>query len=79
MFTTLPHHHHFGHILPATASPTFEMFWEYCFMAIFSTVLSNPKKDLMSRVAVCSKHVQSLFSGWTWWVKGKKDVVANGG
>jgi len=35
----------------------------YCFMAIFSTVLSKPKKDLMSRDADCSKHVHSSFSG----------------
>jgi len=26
---------------------------------------SNPKKDLISRLADCSKHVQSEFSGWT--------------
>lgn len=44
---------------------TFLILLAYCFMAIFSTVLSKPKKDLMSRLAVCSKHVQSSFSGWT--------------
>lgn len=37
----------------------------YCFMAIFSAVLSNPKNDLMSILADCSKQVQSSFSGWT--------------
>lgn len=45
---------------------TFLMLLAYCFIAIFSTVLSKPKKDLMSRLADCSKHVQSSFSGWTW-------------
>lgn len=44
---------------------TFLILLAYCFMAIFSTVLSKPKKDLMSRLAVCSKHVHSSFSGWT--------------
>lgn len=44
---------------------TFLILLAYCFIAIFSTVLSKPKKDLMSRLAVCSKHVQSSFSGWT--------------
>lgn len=42
---------------------TFLILLAYCFIAIFSTVLSKPKKDLMSRLAVCSKHVQSSFSG----------------
>lgn len=37
----------------------------YCFMAIFSKALSNPKKEWMSSEADCSKHVQSSFSGWT--------------
>lgn len=41
------------------------MFEVYCFMAIFSTVLSKPKNDLMSRDADCSKQVHSSFSGWT--------------
>ena len=45
---------------------TFLILLAYCFIAIFSTVLSKPKNDLMSRLAVCSKHVQSSFSGWTW-------------
>lgn len=43
---------------------TFLILLAYCFMAIFSTVLSKPKNDLMSRLADCSKHVQSSFSGW---------------
>lgn len=42
---------------------TFLMLLAYCFMAIFSAVLSKPKKDFMSRLAVCSKQVQSSFSG----------------
>ena len=46
-----------------THTHTFLMLVAYCFMAIFSTVLSKPKKDLMSRLADCSKHVQSSFSG----------------
>lgn len=45
---------------------TFLMLAAYCFMAIFSAVLSNPKNDLMSILADCSKQVQSSFSGWTW-------------
>lgn len=44
---------------------TFLMLLAYCFIASFSAVLSKPKKDLMSRLAVCSKHVQSSFSGCT--------------
>lgn len=44
---------------------TFLMLLAYCFIAIFSTVLSKPKKDLMSRLALCSKQVHSSFSGWT--------------
>lgn len=43
----------------------------YCFIAIFSAELSKPKKDLISRLAVCSKHVQSSFSGWTCGIKIK--------
>lgn len=38
----------------------------YCFIASFSMLLSKPKKNLMSTLAFCSKHVQSEFSGWTW-------------
>lgn len=44
---------------------TFLMLLVYCFIAIFSTVLSKPKKDLISKLADCSKQVQSSFSGWT--------------
>lgn len=42
---------------------TFLMLLAYCFIAIFSAVLSKPKKDLISRLADCSKQVQSSFSG----------------
>lgn len=42
------------------------MLLAYCFIAIFSAVVSKPKKDFISRLAVCSKHVQSSFSGWTY-------------
>ena len=45
---------------------TFLMLLAYCFIAIFSEEFSKPKNDLMSRLAVCSKHVHSSFSGWTW-------------
>lgn len=38
----------------------------YCFIASFSMLLSKPKKNFMSTLAFCSKHVQSEFSGWTW-------------
>ena len=54
--------------LPATAgsvSLTLLTLAVYCFMAIFSNVLSKPKKERTSREADCSKQVQSSFSGWT--------------
>ena len=38
---------------------------EYSFTASFSAVPSNPKKLLISSSALCSKHVQSEFSGCT--------------
>lgn len=41
------------------------MFCEYCFIPSFSIECSKPKKFLMSKVADCSKQVQSGFSGWT--------------
>lgn len=50
-------------IISLSIMVTFLMLLAYCFMAIFSTVLSKPKKDLMSKLADCSKHVQSSFSG----------------
>ena len=34
-------------------------------MASFSTAASKPKNDLISRLASCSKQVQSGLSGWT--------------
>lgn len=40
-------------------------FAEYCRIANFSTLASKPKNDLMSNEALCSKHVQRVFSGWT--------------
>lgn len=45
---------------------TLAIFWAYCFIANFSIEFSNPKKFLISRLAVCSKHVHSEFSGWTY-------------
>ncbi len=45
---------------------TFLMFAVYCFIAIFSTVLSKPKKDLISRLASCSKQVHAGLSGCTY-------------
>lgn len=57
---------------PKTYKPTFLILLVYCFMAIFSTVLSKPKKDFISRLADCSKQVQSSLSGCTWRVEGKQ-------
>ena len=49
--------------IKSQAGLTFFMLLVYCFIAIFSTVLSKPKKDLISKLADCSKQVQSSFSG----------------
>lgn len=49
-----------------TSILTFLILAEYCFIAIFSTEDSNPKNDFISISAVCSKHVQLGFSGWTY-------------
>jgi len=45
---------------------TFLMLAVYCLIAIFSTVLSKPKNDFISKLASCSKHVQWGLSGWTY-------------
>lgn len=42
------------------------IFSPYCFIANFSMLCSNPKKNLISTLAVCSKQVHSEFSGCTW-------------
>ena len=49
-----------------TPPQTFLILAVYCLIAIFSTVLSKPKNDLISRLASCSKHVQCGLSGWTY-------------
>lgn len=54
---------------------TFLIFAAYCFMAIFSTMFSKLKKDFISRLALCSKHVQSEFSGCTWKKKPKPTKI----
>ena len=45
---------------------TFFILAVYCFIAIFSTTLSNPKNALICKLASCSKQVQFGFSGCTW-------------
>jgi hypothetical protein len=44
---------------------TFLMFCKYNLIASLSTVASKPKKDLILRLASCSKQVHSGFSGCT--------------
>ena len=51
------------HIIPLQ---TFLILTVYCLIAIFSTVLSKPKNDFISRLASCSKHVQCGLSGCTY-------------